>query len=295
MRFLLAAVLLLPAFACGGPATDRAGPNALTPREVTAGWVLLFDGATTFGWEIQGPVELSDGSLVLGGDADACLRPTTAFDECAFEAEWRLEGRAASATWGEGAPVIDLAPAREDGTDWGRLYMTVRERRADAHVQGATGKYKFALQNARRGADTSPDTPMPPTKPTFTVPAGSRLFLRSLKLKPERMKAVPIVSDLPRWKHFADGDERAGTEFSVKDGSLHMKGGLGGLRTEALYDDFVLQLECKSNGDRLRGGALFRCPPASPARATRCGSTAALTTSTPGSTPSRSTTQRRTS
>ena len=30
--------------------------NTLTPQEIAAGWILLFDGETTFGWKTEGDV-----------------------------------------------------------------------------------------------------------------------------------------------------------------------------------------------------------------------------------------------
>ncbi|CAN5317426.1 hypothetical protein BH11PLA2_BH11PLA2_00270 [soil metagenome] len=46
-------------------------PNTLTPKEIADGWILLFDGETTFGWEIlgKGEVKTENGKLVLGGNA----------------------------------------------------------------------------------------------------------------------------------------------------------------------------------------------------------------------------------
>ena len=45
-RVLSITALLLAA----GPALADAAPNTLTPAEVSAGWILLFDGETPFGW-----------------------------------------------------------------------------------------------------------------------------------------------------------------------------------------------------------------------------------------------------
>jgi hypothetical protein len=45
---------------------DKPKPNTLTPKEIADGWVLLFDGETTFGWKIDGAAEVKDGVLILG-------------------------------------------------------------------------------------------------------------------------------------------------------------------------------------------------------------------------------------
>ena len=48
--FVACAVLAVasPAFA---EEKDKPKPNTLTTKEIADGWVLLFDGETTFGWE----------------------------------------------------------------------------------------------------------------------------------------------------------------------------------------------------------------------------------------------------
>jgi hypothetical protein len=72
---------------------QEAKANTLTPQEIADGWILLFDGATPFGWKTSGDVQIKDGVMVLQpnekkttradlttflGDGDLrldCLRP----------------------------------------------------------------------------------------------------------------------------------------------------------------------------------------------------------------------------
>ena len=44
-----------------------AKPNVLTPQEIADGWIMLFDGETTFGWLTNGPVRVDGGQMILGG------------------------------------------------------------------------------------------------------------------------------------------------------------------------------------------------------------------------------------
>src|SRR5438552_6915284 len=57
MRRILAICLLLAiALPCQAQG-DKPKPNTLTPKEIADGWILLFDGETTFGWkEVVGKV-----------------------------------------------------------------------------------------------------------------------------------------------------------------------------------------------------------------------------------------------
>ena len=43
--------------------------------------------------------------------------------------------------------------------------------------------------------------------------------------------------------------------------AVRMKSGPGDIQSEGRYGDFVLQLECKTNGKHLNSGVFFRCVP----------------------------------
>src|SRR5437660_12934182 len=60
-------------------AADEPKPNTLTPKEIAEGWILLFDGETTFGWKIEGDVRAHDGLLVLSGDKDTSIQTACNF------------------------------------------------------------------------------------------------------------------------------------------------------------------------------------------------------------------------
>src|SRR5690348_5259628 len=96
MRPLICAAALLLA-ALPLRAADEPRPNTLTPKEAADGWLLLFDGETTFGWAVEGGAEVKDGNLVLGGDKPTVATFTTTFSgaELAFEyVDWAGPGDA---------------------------------------------------------------------------------------------------------------------------------------------------------------------------------------------------------
>jgi 3-keto-disaccharide hydrolase len=92
--------------------------------------------------------------------------------------------------------------------------------------------------------------------------AGGRLELRNLKLRP--LDATPLFNgtDLSGWKVFRGDLKRMNTKFEVTAaGELSARNGPGDLQTEKQFDNFVLQLECKTNGKGLNSGVFFRCVP----------------------------------
>ncbi len=63
------ALLVLLILAVPSPAA----PPRLTPAEVEAGWIELFDGETTFGWQATGKdakLDVKDGVLTLTAEAE---------------------------------------------------------------------------------------------------------------------------------------------------------------------------------------------------------------------------------
>ena len=75
---LIASGIFIALIASGGPAAGQ-GPVAerghgLTEAEAAAGWLSLYDGKTTFGWD---GARLVDGRLVGGHDHDRVRRLRT--------------------------------------------------------------------------------------------------------------------------------------------------------------------------------------------------------------------------
>lgn len=170
------------------PAADPAPPKEAPKFD---GSVKLFDGESTFGWEIKGEVSVKDGKLLVGKDATA------------------------------------------------------------------TSKYPLpsgtVVVTDAAGNASKPD--LAPGKP-FTLSAGE---YKGVTFTPARLKPIFNGKDLTGWSFLKD-EKRANSKAEVtKDGELHLTDGPGDLQTEAKYADFVLQLECKTNGEGLNSGVFFRC------------------------------------
>jgi len=254
MRFLTPALLLLAGTAWAG---DK--PNTLTPKEIADGWILLFDGETTFGWQVDGESAITDGWLVLGGTKKTTASPTTFFPSFEAIAEYQVSGIAANFQLDSGKtdPGIDsLGMVGGLGSVLKvKVVVDPKERfSSEGKVQATTGR-PSTVEQTYKYHDLRPVM-------RFEAPAGTTLMLRSLKLRPLNTKPLFNARDLTGWKKYTADDKRAKSEFSVTpDGWLHMKSGPGDLQTENLYDDFVLQVECRTNGDRLNSGVFFRCIP----------------------------------
>jgi hypothetical protein len=212
------------AVALGIAAVEAPGPNTLSAKEIADGWLLLFDGETTFGWEVSGAARVERGVLILGGDKPTTAQPTTPFPlpyRLSFEADW--EGKAPpqlKTAFGSGA--VKPLP----GQEFGSLSFS-----ADAGF---------------------------PVPIRVETPAGTTVRLRNIKLRPRLATILFNGKDLTWWKEFPGKK----SHFTVTpEGWLNVKDGPGDLQTEGQWGDFVLQLECISNGKHLNSGIFFRCRP----------------------------------
>jgi hypothetical protein len=201
-------------------ADEERKPETLTPKEASDGWILLFDGETSFGWHIDGESKVENGELVLGGSKATTAWPT------ATPGEYQLHIDKVSG----GSVVL------------GKKSTTVRDSLVDMTVN-------------THSADTEGPFPL-------RVETGSVARIRGVKLKPLSMHALFNGKDLTGWKKFEANPGRAKSEFTVtENGEIHLKNGPGDLQTEGLYADFVLQIECFTNGPHLNSGVFFRCIP----------------------------------
>jgi 3-keto-disaccharide hydrolase len=266
MRNLIAGTLLLALnstlpLAAETPATK---PNTLTPKEIADGWILLFEGETTFGWRIdKGEMKVEDGTLKLGGKQETHVHLDFGFFELSWE--WRWEGEKAPSRVVR-ATKADESPAGSEGEfdqhRKGKKGQWIAEQwriAADPKVAAASDK-KF---------DTTPDggmtiqstmsfAPDRHIRATIIVPAGTSLWLRGVKLRSHGLKSIFNGKDLAGWKEAPNRKSK----FTVNNkGELNVKDGPGDLQTEGQWDDFILQFDCISNGKHLNSGLFFRCIP----------------------------------
>src|SRR5262249_40856645 len=202
MRCLLSVALLVSA-ALPARAADEAKPNTLTPKEVADGWLLLFDGETTFGWDVRGPARAEGGALVLGGGQAATVTLPLGY----FELSWehRTEGPAASRvctatragkTIGTSKGEFSEASVRGKGV-WGpQRWKIVADPKV---VVGTEGKFEGSQDKPLVQETTTRFSPGCHVVVRLEVPAGSKLFLRNVKLRPTGLKPIFNGKDLTGW------------------------------------------------------------------------------------------------
>ncbi|HZT79828.1 MAG TPA: DUF1080 domain-containing protein [Gemmataceae bacterium] len=264
MHRLLCAVALLVA-ALPLHAAEQAKLNTLTPKEVADGWILLFDGETTFGWSAADKAKwtVAGGFLAPHPKDGRPLMTTTEFQEFELSLEYRMKEMA----------VTDLVLGCDDDCLEDKKMMRgyhIPLQRWDVWcqfvVRVADGRCHVTMREYHFG---KPPLEVVLRDKKVTIPRGhialvgaGGVVFRNIKLRPINMKPLFNGKDLTGWKKYEGDKARSKSEFTVtKEGWLHLKNGPGDLQTVGQYDDFVLQLDCRSNGKHLNSGIFFRCRP----------------------------------
>jgi hypothetical protein len=255
MRRLLAAALLLPlAGLAWGAGADN---NTLTPTEAAEGWLLLFDGESTYGWRSPNGSKwnVASGMLAPQAGKPGLLVTTAAFTDFELKLEYRTTANGTAALLfgcdrdGKRPESAKPVPLTYRGDGWCRTRVVVYGH-ALAAAEFRTGLVGFSSKSPR------PVGPAPAAG--HLALSGNGIVFRNIKLKPLTMKPIFNGKDLTGWKEHPGKKSK----FTVtKEGWLNIKNGPGDLQAEGQWADFVLQLDCISNGQHLNSGVFFRCLP----------------------------------
>jgi hypothetical protein len=233
--------LTLPCHAQG----DKAKPNTLTPKEIADGWILLFDGETTFGWGAQnGEIKAANGVLEIGGKKKTLARDGLSPFLSAYELTCELSAVSTGTDKQKGE--VGFVDARGNTvTLLVGVPSDVKPQWEKTTVRLAGNELLFVEKKFKIGSGpvhwcTDPNTVM---------------MMRNVKLRPLNTKSLFNGKDLTGWKEFPGKKSK----FAVIDGAINVQNGPGDLQTVGKYQDFVLQLEAISNGKHLNSGIFFRC------------------------------------
>jgi hypothetical protein len=277
MKRLLAGFLLLGCSCVLAAEDEKPAPvrsNQLTPKEIAEGWILLFDGESTFGWRSPNDSKwtIANGLLAPQAGKEGQLVTTTAFLE--YELSVDFLSRPSSRAWiSFGRNWISFGEqekgggTKADGSNQVALlgkpngaWATLGVHVLNGHVLSSSFVQKAGL-GAFSNIDKPPVLPGAGNREDYKLfpitLSGNEVVLKNIKLKPLDTKALFNGKDLDGWKEHPGKKSK----FTVADGLLSIKDGPGDLQTTGSYGDFLLQLECRTNGKNLNSGVFFRCRP----------------------------------
>jgi hypothetical protein len=255
--------------------TARAEPELLSEDLLDDGWIQLFDGQTLFGWQPTGEAkwEVAGGEIRTAGDKAGFLASTTEWADYELHVEFRAAERTNSGIFLR-TPLQPSNPA----SDCYELNIAPPDN--PFPTASLVGRQKAALpEGAFPASDEWHTFDVTAEGGSITIVLdGERVFqhsdrspvrighinlqsregpvaFRNVRLRPLGLKPLFNGKNLEGWN-----TERAEqSRFDVtENGELRVVNGPGQIETTDELANFVLQLECKVNGDRLNSGVFFR-------------------------------------
>jgi hypothetical protein len=275
LQFLLRSLAAILAFYLSLQPASGAEPKLLPQKLLDEGWISLFDGQTLYGWQPVGEAkwEVSDGEIRTQGDRPGFLMTTTRWANYVLHVEFKADAATNSGIFLR-TPLKPTDPARDC---------------FELNIAPADNPYPTGSLVAREKASMSPENfPTAGEWHSFDVyvekaalwvqlngkvvlqflddkPSGighiglqSRegpVAFRNVRLKPHLLRPLLNGHDLENWSF--DRKEKCSFDLT-EEGELHLTSGTGQLETKGDFANFVLQLECKVNGDGLNSGIFFR-------------------------------------
>jgi len=264
---------------------------ALSPAEIQDGWVLLFDGETTFGLIQDGSLfRVADGALMADGTNPAYIRTTSPFSDFQLKLDFRSSNAGADAalfirTAKDFMPTENGYQIRLGDSDasWPAGSIVQRGKAIGPRPAAnqwhtleisAQGEHIIVTIDHQKMADGK-DSSARSGFIGFKVRSG-RLEFRDVKLKPATTTSLFNGSDLNGWKtgmdqtpppkpgkikkllHMGGGSKQKESEWTVRDHAIHGEKGPGQLNSTAMYEDFVLQFETRSSPGKPHGSIYLR-------------------------------------
>ncbi len=238
--------------------------DTLTPKEAASGWILLFDGATLFGWTSEGKAQwkVADGALVADSGDSGWLRSNSPFADFILKCDYR--------TGAEGNSGIFLRSAKE-----GAPHETGYELQIfNQHPKFPTGSLvnHIRAKPVKPAADQWHSYEIEAMGDHFVVKLDGKKILdghdgksksgyiglqynkdkkvefRNIKLKPLGLKPFFDGKSLSGWKVVEPPKPpKEKAIWTVKNGMIHVVHGSGQLETEATWQNFILQLDIRTN------------------------------------------------
>jgi hypothetical protein len=201
-------------------ATDAASHNQLTQQEIDDGWLLLFDGETTFGWKHDNEAnwKVADGVISVSKGEEGLLYTTAQFSDYVLKVDFRSDEGTNS-----GIFLSTIPDPAEPGSECYELNIAgsdnpfptgslVQRKKVEGNhnsdqwqsyeVQVDQGRVTFKLDGAEILSYTDP-APLRRGHIGLQLNQGKVEF-RNVKLKPLGLSQIFNGKDLTGWKSYPD-------------------------------------------------------------------------------------------
>ena len=263
-----------------GPETGSS-PNTLSPQEVRQGWILLWDGETTFGWEALGEAEWQTGNGILSAASgnSGWLATNGQFADYLLKLEYRTAADGNSGVFlrslKEGEPhetgyelqICDSHPSYTTGSLVNHLKakpVATDPDRWQSYEISVQGDHFVVRLNGEQILDARSEAHRT-GHIGLQYNQGKSIEFRNIKLKPLGLEPIFDGKSLQGWRKVDRPDKPMPHQWSVREGRIHVEKGAGQLETERTFKDFVFQLDIRTNAPDAdthpNSGVFFRGDP----------------------------------
>jgi hypothetical protein len=250
-------------------------PKLLSQDLLDQGWISLFDGESLYGWQPTGDAkwEAVDGEIRTDGSKPGFLMSTTEWGDYDLHVEFKSDERTNSG-------VFLRTPLRPSDPKKDCLELNIAPADNPFPTGSFVGREKSSLPgNEFPAADTWHSFDLSAMQHAYKVMLDGKQVLgfdgakelrighiglqsregkvafRNVRLKPLHLHSIFNAKDLVGWNQ----TRAEKCQFSVtENGELHLTNGPGQIETDDEFKNFVLQIQCKVNGDGLNSGVFFR-------------------------------------
>lgn len=249
--------------------------NPLTEAEISDGWISLFDGHSLFGWEPNNKEvnwAVADGTITADSGPIGLLLTYTPFADYQFRCDYKMAAGGNSGvflrTLAEPKDVqkdcyeVNIVDEHPSGFLTGAI---VGLQKTDEPITGSGDWHTFLLTASGtkisvaidgKEVCTYDDT-RPEARKSGLIGLQKnvgKIEFKNVALKPLNQKPLFNGTDLTGWRTVPGSKG----EFTVEDGTIHVKGGEGFLESESQHKDFVLQAQARTNAEAVNTGVFFR-------------------------------------
>lgn len=252
--------------------------NPLTEAEISEGWLSLFDGHSLFGWEPNDKGvnwSVVDGSITADSGPIGLLLTYTPFADYQFRCDFKM-----AAGGNSGVFLRTLADPKEILKDC--YEINIVDEHPAGFLTGAIVGFQKTAEPIRGSGDwhtflltangskitvtldgkeiATHDDTRPEARRSGLIGLQKnegKIEFKNVALKPLNQKPLFNGTDLAGWR-VVPGSKG---DFTLEDGTIHVKGGEGFLESESQHKDFVLQAQARTNADAVNTGIFFRAEP----------------------------------
>lgn len=220
---------------------------ALSPLQIQEGWIMLYDGESTYGWEKTDGWKIHEGTL-SAQKMEGMLLNSTTFGPCEVSIHYEVINMAMDTTVGLYVSMMD-----KEGKEHKKTRMPVKM---------GTHNFKFLYQPDLSLGKETERIHFPSAKLCITYDKVI-LNVLAIHLKPLCMTDLFNGKDLTGWKAYPEMPGKF-TVIPEKNGVcayISVKNGPGMLETEHSYGNFIFQTSVYTGAPGLNSGVFFRCIP----------------------------------